>query len=188
MSISEYKGKTFGEVIGQIEQKWVKIGTMQGSGFFFCGTSDEAKARKDQIAELLEKKRDKSVERAEAFVRNGINKTGISPEGYMRSLLKASKNDYTKITPTLEGYQEYLRDSFEALSRRARSLQKAIEKSEEFVPLNDRIIEDARMADSQFDPKDTLILMLEGWEAGETWDIFEAIERQKGKKGDEEDA
>lgn len=186
--IKEYEGHMLDEVMSIFKGN-VKVGTEGGNGFIFCGTPFQYRNERDELNDKLMSRRNLSYESAKKSVMDGIEKPGASVSDYMKSLAKhVNEEDGTgleSIEPTIEGYLSFLRARFETLAARSRKVERMREACNRFKPAGERKIKLAYMADSQFDPPNTLILNIEGGENGDAWTVEEYREKVKRQYSEE---
>lgn len=175
---------TLNEAIEYIEGT-VKIGTLKGNGFVFGGTTEEYAEEYKELCDRLYESRVATYEGVKKTTKEAIANPGTSVSDYIHALLKGVDDDLEKISPTLEGYTAFVGYKIERLAMRPARVKKARLAVEEFKPIGERMVKVAYKAGTQFDPKGTLILLVDGVESGEAWTVDEYrkfVEGEKHKK------
>ncbi len=145
----------------QPDQK-IKIGTNGGTAFFYVGTASDfvdniwpyTVEAKDWIAQ--------NCARSELTLKQMLRKD-YAPRDYCEKLILDPLH-----YPTIDGYQDYLRDYFAEVSSAKRNHENLMRKKNDFTPLYEREIVEERAANDAIDPN-CMIFIITGWESGTVW-------------------
>lgn len=160
-------GLTLDMALGVIDGN-IKIGTEKGSGFVFCGTKDRFMAEIEDINYANIDKKQKTYEKAIRSLKEAIAKPHTDVSDYLKQLEK-NATDISKINPTWEGYQTFVTRKLESIAKKSAQIDVYKDRANNYIPLEERVIKDAYLSTTQFEPVGTVILLIEGNEAGRAW-------------------
>lgn len=138
----------------------IRIGCCDGSGFFYCGTTDDLKERLGSVEEHLQGDYKRRYEEQEADFAQFLRRD-ISPNRYVKTY-----HGRTHRIPTYEEYEKNVRDWFDLMAKAKASLEKSKRKYLNRKPLTERLIVDFYKS---FTEDDTWIMIITGDEEGEYW-------------------
>lgn len=153
---------TFGEWLEKASGT-IKVGTVDGANFFYCGTVEDVKQNKFVYAEAFKQNARKRVAAAKERV-DKLLRHDPTPAEYIR----AAVDDI----PSENGYLLFRRMWFTEMGRALRSLHRRESDLREMVELMDREVKDVRMATAY--ETDCQIVIISGRENGAYWTTDEA--------------
>ena len=167
------------ELLEKIQTKNVKIGTEDGSGFFYCGPLGDFLAELDSwdqwLLEYLRKAQTLSEKQLKAAVTQLPD-----PSGYAGKMIRERMQPFCL---TLQGYLNILQDGFERVNRCKKKLDTANLNLRTRKDLRKRRIKEIREADKIVDT-DATIVIIEGMEPGGYWTIKEFEEGINGEENE----
>lgn len=166
-------------------KKPLKVGSSDGSGFFYCGTVGNFVEDMEDHSDLLRKHALASVQAAN----RRLNQRLSNPPTIDRFCREELRSDKPNLT--FENYRFYVDHYFAAIKGFKSAADTQEEHYEAFKPLSKREVVEIREASDAADPGVT-ILIIDGYELGKYWTVGEA----KGKSyiafmkdsGDDDDA
>lgn len=167
--------KTLSEVLHRpnISKINVKVGAINGSGFFYCGKGYNAfYALKTQINQELVRQNNRNIALMENRLKN-------LDENYAKRIKNSIKNKKVK------NVEKYLKDMEKEKEHMKVKIPQDIAKIQQYLNthLLDREVVEMRDGISP-DEKPCKIIYVDGWEKGEYWTISE-YNKKKGKKNNE---
>ena len=138
----------------------IKVGTVDGYGFFFCGTTTELK---EVVADLEEELHDEcrriaedTKKRFNAFTRRDTSPSGYAGKAYRRSGRPA----------TYEEYENFVKGYFKELAVKYNTMKEAERRRDVRTPLSERKIVETYKSISE---DDTWIVIITGEDVGKYW-------------------
>lgn len=162
------------ELLTRIQTKNVKIGTKDGSGFFYCGPLTDFLADLDGWETKLFEQLKKAVALSEKQLRSAVN-TLPEPKAYAERMIRERMQPFNL---TLQGYLNLLQDGFANVNRKKKSLDAASLALKKRKDLRKRHIEETYPSQTE---KHTTIVIIEGSERGLYWTIKEFEEGISGE-------
>lgn len=164
------------DLLRTITTKNIKIGTIDGSGFFYCGPTkdfimDLDKWEKSLYDQLMYAKKLSTKQLATAIA------TLPTPEEYAKKMIREKMQPFCL---TLQGYLNLMQDGFERVNRCKKKLDTANLNLRTRKDLRKRRIKEIRDADKIVDT-DATIVIIEGMEPGGYWTIKEFEEGTNGE-------
>lgn len=138
----------------------IKLGMKDGTGFIFCGTTEQLKYKLDELNEEVRKRLEEKVKNAE----KRLNGMFVKP-WHVSRYAKETYNS-TGEFGTVEGYNEWLNGYFDELRKAEQRIDKARQKLADFIPLADRVIMEHYKS---IDEPNTFIILISGRENGDYW-------------------
>lgn len=166
----------------------VKIGTVNGSGWFYIGTAHEFEKELTKYDNMVRALWKTKVKNAKDNISTMLTATSTI-DGYVRSAVKK----HTEML-SLDGYLQHLDYCFKRINKLKKRAERLESILENLVPLRKRKIIEYFAADEVVDMGYTCI-KIEGYESGAYWDSKEAdilpaikfdIERTRNGEPDEE--
>lgn len=151
----------------------IRVGCIDGSGFFYCGTTDDLKERLGSIEEYLQSEYKRHYEKMEEQFLEYMRRD-ISPNRYLRTY-----HARTHEIPTYEDYLKNVKEWFGLMKKSDTAVKKAKMKYLKRKPLKERVIVDFYKS---FSEEDTWIMLISGDEEGEFWT---ADEYKKGMNNED---
>lgn len=145
----------------------IKVGTKDGKGWFYIGTSDELEIHFNEYDLLIDKMWATKLRKTRDLLRSLIMHGGTM-EGYVRKELKKHNPE---LSPN--GYEEYLKIYFNEVVKIKRAAEKYEIISEDHTKLQSREVYETFLADSIVD-LGYLNIQIAGEERGAFWDSKEA--------------
>ena len=155
----------------------VKIGTKDGSGFLWCGSTERLKRNWNQLENIVKDKYKERLKKAKSHL-NGLFMDYPTAGKYAKAQYKG-----TGEFGSAEDYLASLQDYFVELQRAKDKIAKAEQRLKDLVPMQEREVYKAYR--SVVDP-DCAIILVYGSEVGAAWDIeeFEEWERERNAKAE----
>lgn len=154
-------GDNFIERLYATEDEYrIKVGTVDGYGFFFCGTTTELK---ETVADLEEELRDDIRRYADEAKKKFNNHTrrDTSPSGYAGRAYKRSGRPATR-----EDYDEFVDNYFKELKQKFDAMKEAERRRDVRTPLSERKIVETYKSISE---DNTWIVIITGEDVGKYW-------------------
>lgn len=145
----------------------IKVGTENGSGFFWIGRLENLKKQIDDVSESM---RDVLRRAAEKDI-GTISRRTPSTYGSWASiqLREFVKDEKSMLVTDMAHYKLYL-DEFNAQThRKAGYAKKKVDMYHSFIPLSVRKVTDVFEADTAVEPEGTISLIIAGDESGRWW-------------------
>lgn len=153
-------GKEFGDVVSELGTKYIKVGTVDGGAFFYCGSTSD-------LSDIIPKLNDENeVEHGDRILRAEEKLTAAVAnfpdiKDYVAKEFKRTKGG--KVGDVL-GYLNFINHELTKVQMRINNFE--IMKNETYSPLEKRIVADAMLS---IDEEDTSIIIIEGREVGHYW-------------------
>lgn len=168
--IAELEGKTVKDALPLLGNN-IKIGTTNGGGFFFCGqTSDFVNNLED-----IERTRRTRLKNARKAAEMSVGAMCKSPKAevsdYLMELLNTTES-IEHITPTYEGYVNFVQKRLHAVQKKSRNVTKKRLQAEAYEVLEKKTVVQAYLSITE---PDTTVLLVDGDETGWYW-TFEECE------------
>lgn len=150
----------------------IKVGTVDGYGFFFCDTTTELK---EVVADLEKELHDECRRIAEDTRKrfNAFTRRDTSPSGYAGKAYRRSERP-----ATYEEYENFVKGYFKELAVKYNTMKDAERMRDTRTPLGERTIVEIYKAISE---KDTWIVIITGEDNGKYWTESEYKERMKNE-------
>lgn len=142
------------------EEYRIRVGTVDGYGFFYIGTTTELK---EKILDIEEELRDDIRRIADDAKKefNNYTRRDTSPSGYAGRAYKRSGRPATR-----EDYNEFVDNYFKELKQKFDAMKKAERKRDQRTPLSERTIVEIYKSISE---EDTWIVIITGCDIGKYW-------------------
>ena len=160
----DYIGKELIDALPEITTNNIKVGTVDGGAFFYCGPVKEFYDILPSLNTKNQMEHDGRIERAESKLNDAVNNFP-DVKDYVVKEFKKTKG---KRVGNVMGYLNFLNLEFDKIHTRINNLE--IMKNEPYLSLGQRTITDARLS---ADEKDTTILVIRGREVGHYWTVAE---------------
>lgn len=176
--IDELVGMSLKEALGYIDSN-IKLGMCGGNAYVYCGDSKVLKSNLHFVNEKVKKASDKRLDAAIARVRAMIKSENAGLSGYLKRCAWGLEK-IEEISPTPEGFMEYVSDYMEKTVKAARAVIPHRNMVESFKPLGERKIVRVYKSISELN---TICVLIDGKENGWFWDIGECTRAWRSVDG-----
>ena len=164
----------------------LKVGAVNGTSYFYCGTVGEFKARVGEYSRKGEKIYRDSAERAQTEMDNVIRDRPKIPSGFANILDKrfidVLDEVYECATSEVRSPMQLRMVRYVAelgvWARKADAVRRRMKTSKAllgvWIPYEERKVSTWFMADATVEPEETVIVQIDGHECGEYWLISDA--------------
>lgn len=149
------------------ESQKIKVGCVDGNGYFYCGTVDDLESNMLNYTDTVRKHFERKMQRAkDNRLFHQENKWSVI--SYVRTEINAPSPK-----PSMDGYMRYLEKYFKRLDTLLESERRAKQAFIELKPLSNWEVDESFPADMAIEG-DCMIIMVEGRESGRFWMTEEA--------------